>query len=37
MARSVSFSGRVNVVMYHRRNGIKTNAKVRTKIATSHF
>src|SRR6266481_5108446 len=37
VARSLSLSGRVNVVMYHSRNGISTNANVRTRIATSHF
>src|SRR5580692_5037231 len=35
--RSASVSGRVNVVMYHSRNGISTKANVSTRIAMSHF
>jgi hypothetical protein len=34
---SASFSGRVNVVMYHSKNGINTKANVRTRMAMSHF
>src|SRR5882762_7231833 len=37
VSSSASFNGRVKVVMYHSRNGMRTNAKVRTRIATSHF
>src|SRR5579862_3666562 len=36
-AMSMSVRGRLNVVMYQSRNGIRTNAKVRTRMATSHF
>src|ERR1700687_1018655 len=34
---SSSFSGRLKVVRYHSRNGIRPKAKVKTRIATSHF
>src|ERR1700726_375205 len=34
---SASFNGRVKVVMYQSRNGMRTKAKVRIRIATSHF
>src|ERR1019366_4296172 len=36
-ARSASDRGRVNVVIYQSRNGIRTNANVSTRMAMSHF